>query len=101
LYINHFYYLLQLEHVAWVCDQDAYAFSGQKCSAQSLLFVHENWAEAGLLERLRELAARRRLEDLTAGPVLTVTTETAMAHVAALLKIPGAQVSYALLLLLN
>jgi 1-pyrroline-5-carboxylate dehydrogenase len=75
-----------------VCDQDAYAFSGQKCSAQSLLFVHENWAEAGLLERLRELAARRRLEDLTAGPVLTVSTETAMAHVAALLKIPGAQV---------
>jgi hypothetical protein len=27
--------------VAWTCDQDAYACSGQKCSAQSILFVHE------------------------------------------------------------
>ena len=31
----------QLEYVAWVCDQDAYACSGQKCSAQSILFMHE------------------------------------------------------------
>lgn len=30
-------------YVAYVCDQDAYACSGQKCSAQSVLFVHENW----------------------------------------------------------
>lgn len=28
-------------------DQDAYACSGQKCSAQSILFMHNNWAEAG------------------------------------------------------
>lgn len=27
--------------MAWVCDQDAYACSGQKCSAQSMLFMHE------------------------------------------------------------
>ncbi len=36
-----------MEYVAWVCDQDAYACSGQKCSAQSMLFMHKNWAEAG------------------------------------------------------
>ncbi len=36
-----------LEYVAWVCDQDAYACSGQKCSAQSMLFMHKNWAAAG------------------------------------------------------
>ncbi|XP_048440204.1 probable aldehyde dehydrogenase [Pyrus x bretschneideri] len=29
------------DYVAWVCDQDAYACSGQKCSAQSMLFIHE------------------------------------------------------------
>ena len=29
------------------CDQDAYACSGQKCSAQSILFMHDNWAAAG------------------------------------------------------
>jgi 1-pyrroline-5-carboxylate dehydrogenase len=31
------------DYVAWVCDQDAYACSGQKCSAQSILFMHEVW----------------------------------------------------------
>ena len=35
------------DYVAWQCDQDAYACSGQKCSAQSILFMHENWAAAG------------------------------------------------------
>ena len=38
------------DYVAWQCDQDAYACSGQKCSAQSILFVHENWAAAGATE---------------------------------------------------
>ncbi|XP_056851777.1 delta-1-pyrroline-5-carboxylate dehydrogenase 12A1, mitochondrial-like isoform X1 [Raphanus sativus] len=31
----------EVDYVAWVCDQDAYACSGQKCSAQSMLFMHE------------------------------------------------------------
>jgi hypothetical protein len=35
-----------LDYVAWQCDQDAYACSGQKCSAQSMLFAHR-WAAAG------------------------------------------------------
>lgn len=29
-----------LDYVAWQCDQDAYACSGQKCSAQSMMFAH-------------------------------------------------------------
>ncbi|CAI7884628.1 unnamed protein product [Closterium sp. NIES-54] len=65
--------LHQLDYVAWVCDQDAYACSGQKCSAQSILFMHKNWVQAGLMDRLRSLAARRNLQDLTIGPVLTVS----------------------------
>lgn len=32
-----------IEYVAWQSDQDAYAHTGQKCSAQSILFVHKNW----------------------------------------------------------
>ena len=31
-----------MELVAFTSDQDAYAYSGQKCSAQSALFVHRN-----------------------------------------------------------
>jgi hypothetical protein len=65
----------QLDFVASVCDQDAYACSGQKCSAQSLLFAHQRWAKAGIYEKLAELAGRRKLDDLTVGPVLTWTTE--------------------------
>lgn len=40
-----------VDNVAYVCDQDAYACSGQKCSAQSILFVHENWTKTGMLAR--------------------------------------------------
>lgn len=36
-----------LDYVAWTSDQDAYACSGQKCSAQSVLFAHKNWVKAG------------------------------------------------------
>lgn len=59
--------------MAWVSDQDAYAYSGQKCSAQSALFIHSNWVQTGFLDRIQALASRRKLEDLTIGPVLTVT----------------------------
>jgi 1-pyrroline-5-carboxylate dehydrogenase len=84
----------QLDYVAWVCDQDAYACSGQKCSAQSMLFMHKEWRKAGLLERLSELAGRRKLEDLTVGPVLTVTTKRMMEHIEHLLEIEGARLEF-------
>ncbi|KDD74557.1 aldehyde dehydrogenase, partial [Helicosporidium sp. ATCC 50920] len=83
-----------VEHVAWQCDQDAYACTGQKCSAQSILFMHENWARAGLEARLAALAARRSLEDFTVGPVLSWTTPAILAHVERLAAIAGARVAW-------
>lgn len=81
--------------VAWVCDQDAYACSGQKCSAQSMLFVHRNWVKSGLLAKLGELASRRKLDDLTIGPVLTWTTEAMQAHIERLTtQLRGARVLF-------
>ncbi|OQS02563.1 delta-1-pyrroline-5-carboxylate dehydrogenase 12A1, mitochondrial-like [Thraustotheca clavata] len=82
------------DYVAWVCDQDAYACSGQKCSAQSILFMHKNWTKAGIENKMKTLAARRKLEDLTIGPVLTVTTKRMLDHVNNLLQIPGARVVF-------
>ncbi|MGH8167274.1 MAG: aldehyde dehydrogenase family protein, partial [Woeseiaceae bacterium] len=79
-----------LEYVSWQADQDAYNASGQKCSAQSILFVHRNWAEA-LLPKLKMLAARRTLDDLTLGPVLSWTNERMLAHINAMAAIPGAE----------
>ncbi|RHY10244.1 hypothetical protein DYB36_010956 [Aphanomyces astaci] len=83
-----------VDYVAWVSDQDAYACSGQKCSAQSILFYHKNWAKAGIEDKLKTLAARRQLDDLTIGPVLTVTTKRMLDHVDDLLKIPGARLAF-------
>ncbi|KAK4264227.1 hypothetical protein QN277_025435 [Acacia crassicarpa] len=82
------------DYVAWVCDQDAYACSGQKCSAQSLLFIHENWSKHSLISKLKDLAERRKLEDLTVGPVLTVTTEAMLEHKNNLLQIPGSKLLF-------
>jgi len=82
------------DYVAWTCDQDAYAASGQKCSAQSILFAHEKWIKAGIIQKLKDLAARRKLEDLTIGPVLTWTNERIKEHIEKVLAIPGAQLEF-------
>ncbi|GLU12327.1 hypothetical protein SLE2022_290150 [Rubroshorea leprosula] len=84
----------EVDYVAWVCDQDAYACSGQKCSAQSILFMHENWSSSSLISKLKDLAQRRKLEDLTIGPVLTFTTEAMLEHKNKLLKIPGSKLLF-------
>lgn len=83
-----------LEYVAWQCDQDAYAASGQKCSAQSLLFVHDHWNQLGLKGKLREFASRRRLEDHTSCPVLTWNNTQIQRHVDEVLQVPGAQLLF-------
>jgi 1-pyrroline-5-carboxylate dehydrogenase len=85
---------VDLDYVSWTCDQDAYACSGQKCSAQSMLFAHKNWVKAGLFDNMRDLAARRKLDDLTIGPVLTWTTEQIKAHIDNLLQVPGAKLLF-------
>lgn len=81
-----------LDYVAWQCDQDAYASIGQKCSAQSIIFVHENWKKAGLVEKLKENVSKRTIDDFTLGPVLTVTTKTFLDHTQRLASIPGASI---------
>merc|ERR1719273_2364641 len=68
------------DFVAWQSDQDAYACSGQKCSAQSICFMHENWVKAGFVDRIADIASKRKLEDLSIGPVLSHTTGEMLAH---------------------
>ena len=65
----------EMDFVAYTSDQDAYAYSGQKCSAQSALFVHGNWVRAGFLDKIKALALRRKTADSTIVPVLTVTND--------------------------
>lgn len=83
-----------IDFVAYTSDQDAYAYSGQKCSAQSVLFVHKNWVRAGFLDKIKVLAERRSLADLTSGPILTVTNQRFLDHVQALLQVPGSRLLF-------
>lgn len=83
-----------IDYVAYVSDQDAYAYSGQKCSAQSAIFVHKNWSRANFVEKLKALAERRSVKDLTVGPILTVTNDTFLNHMENLKKIPGTKVLF-------
>ena len=82
-----------LDYVAWQCDQDAYNAAGQKCSAQSILFAHENWSKS-LFPKLAELGARRRLDDLTIGPILSWTDAQIDDHIRALTSIDGAELLF-------
>jgi 1-pyrroline-5-carboxylate dehydrogenase len=82
-----------LDYVAWQCDEDAYNASGQKCSAQSLLLVHENWT-ADLLPKLADLAGRRNLANLTIGPLLSWSNEQLAAHIGTVLEVPGTRLLF-------
>jgi len=83
-----------VDYVAWQCDQDAYAASGQKCSAQSIMFVHRNWMKTHFLDKVKELAERRKLSDLTIGPVLTWNNEQMEAHIKEVLELEGAKLLF-------
>jgi len=78
-----------LDYVAWQSDQDAYNASGQKCSAQSIVFVHEHWADT-LIPRLATLARGRKIDDLTIGPILSWTDGQIQTHLQRVLAVPGA-----------
>lgn len=83
-----------IDFVAYTCDQDAYAHTGQKCSAQSVMFMHRNWRRSGLLEKMAEQAGRRSLKNLTIGPILTWNNEKIKEHLDAVLELEGAEVLF-------
>ena len=56
--------------------------------------MHKNWEKTNFLQKIEELAARRNLQDLTVGPVLTWTNEKIKAHIDAVLELPGAKLLF-------
>ena len=68
-----------LEFIAEQSDRDAYAAAGQKCSAQSILYIHENWAKTDLLKKIEELASRR--DRMPPIPILTWGNEQIRKHI--------------------
>ena len=43
-----------IDYVAWQADHDAFGHSGQKCSAQSIMFMHRNWRKTDVLAKIAE-----------------------------------------------
>ena len=82
------------DYVAYMSDHDAYAYSGQKCSAQSILFAHQNWVDQGFFKKIKTLANNRTLDNLTIGPILSWNNSQIQAHVDKVLEIEGSQLLF-------
>lgn len=80
-----------ISFVAGQTDQDAFACSGQKCSALRLLFVHENWSKTDFLAQVSARAKQRSYKDRTLSPILTWSNQRLSAHVEKVLAVPGAR----------
>lgn len=76
-----------MNQIAQISDKDAYACGGQKCSAQSLMFVHRSWDTSSLYDKMSSLASER-----VPTPVLSWTDDQIQAHIASILEIPGTRV---------
>ncbi len=79
------------------CDIDAYEFGGQKCSAQSIMFLNRDTmyrTDLDFIYRLEALAKRRSLHNLTNVPLLSVSNQTIDKHIYELQKINGSRVVF-------
>ena len=85
---------MNLDYISWQCDQDAYSLSGQKCSAESFLLVHKNLSTTGFYDKLKTQAARRNLQDLSVGPVLSVKNSEFEEHRDFILSLEGTKVLF-------
>ena len=85
---------MNLDYIAWQCDQDAYALSGQKCSAQSFMLVHKSLLRTDFYEKLKVQAAKRNMADLSIGPVLSVKNAEFEAHRDFCLGLEGAKLLF-------
>lgn len=86
--------LKEIDYIAWQSDHDAYTLGGQKCSAQSILFAHEDWIQAGFLDKIKAYAEKRTFETLSIVPILTWSNKRIQSHVDAVLKIPGSKLLF-------
>ena len=53
--------------------------------------MHKNWKKTNVLEKMKEQAEKRSLQDLTVGPVLSWNNEKIKAHIDAILEMEGSK----------
>jgi len=54
--------------------------------------MHKNWAKSDIMETMQRLAQSRKLENLTAGPILSWNNEKIKSHIDAVLELEGSYV---------
>jgi 1-pyrroline-5-carboxylate dehydrogenase len=82
---------INVNQVAHQCDQDAFAASGQKCSALRLLVAHKNWTSTNFIKEIKQRAESRSLKNLTICPILSWNNEKLARHTKEVLQLPGAK----------
>lgn len=78
--------LMDEDLVYSICNKDAYSFSGQKCSAQSMLFIDESWDLNLFRNNLKYLANKEVM-----GPIITLDNNKLLDHINKLLQIKGSK----------
>ena len=68
------------------CNNDAYSFSGQKCSAQSILFLHNSWDINKFRSSLKKLSKKK-----TMGPLISINNIDIKNQINNILNIKGAK----------
>lgn len=56
--------------------------------------MHKKWAKTGLIEKMKAQAAKRNLENLTVGPVLSWNNDQIKAHIDAVLELPDTELLF-------
>lgn len=56
--------------------------------------MHENWQKAGFVDSIKKLAARRKLDDLTVGPVISWDNKRIKNHIDSVLALDGAKLAF-------
>ena len=84
-----------VDYVSFMIDHDSYALGGQKCSAESFLFVHENWTKTDLYSKIKALTEKRSINDLTNPPILSWNNKKIQAHIDNVLKtVKGSEILF-------
>lgn len=58
------------------------------------MFAHESFVKKGLYEKMKDLASRRTLNDLTNSPIISWTNDEIKNHIDKVLKIEGSRLLF-------
>lgn len=80
---------MNVQNISKLCSSDAYTFSGQKCSAQSILFVHDTWDFNKLIYDINNYSKGEKMSQL-----MSISNKQINQHIDNILKIRGSKILF-------